>query len=125
VRAEAASSTVALLEQRRLEAMTRGDVEALAPLLADDLTYTHSSGMTETKEQFLESLRSRRLQYVKVDREDVRVRTYGSTAVITGLARVVVRSEGKDRDLSLRFTDVWIKRGGRWQMVAWQSTVTP
>ncbi len=119
------STTVSLLEQRRLESMTRSDLESLAPLLADDLTYTHSNGQLETKDQFLESLRSGRMQYVKIDREGVRLRAYGNTAVITGRARVDVRSEGQDRSLSLCFTDVWVKRGGRWQMVAWQSTRLP
>lgn len=45
-------------DNRRYETMIAGDTDALAELLADELLYTHSSGNTDTKEQYLETIRS-------------------------------------------------------------------
>jgi uncharacterized protein (TIGR02246 family) len=113
------------LEERRFAAMLNRNTEALATILADDLTYTHSSGQLETKAQFLESIRSGALQYSAILPEALLVRTYGDTAVVTGQGTFKVRMQGEDRSLQLRFTDVYVRRGGSWQMVAWQSTRLP
>lgn len=42
--------------------------------------------------------------------------------MLTGLARTKLNYGGKAMDFGVRFTDVWAKRSGQWQMVAWQST---
>ncbi|PYV16156.1 MAG: hypothetical protein DMG07_08375 [Acidobacteria bacterium] len=75
---------------------------------ADDLTHTHSSGRVDTKVDF--------------DRDNVRVRVYGDAAVVTGTAKVHVKSDTRDAKFEIRFVDVYVRRNGRWQMVAWQST---
>ena len=45
------------LETKRIAAMTRQDLDTLDGLLADDLTYTHSRGVTDTKASFLELIK--------------------------------------------------------------------
>ena len=49
----------------------------------------------------------------------------GDTAVVTGLAKFHVNASGNDIKFQTRFTDVYAKRNGVWQMVAWQSTKIP
>jgi hypothetical protein len=123
---EGAEAAVRSAELKRFEVMVKNDLAALEKALGDDLTYTHSSGVVDTKAQFLESLRSGRVRYQSIEPVgDLKVRVYGSTAVINGKAKVVVASGGQTKDLLLLFTDVWLKRAGRWQMVAWQSTKPP
>ena len=117
-----AGDVVKAAELKRFEAAQKSDLDALGQLLADDLTYTHSTGVLETKAVFLDSLKSGKLQFKKIEPADLQVRVYGTTAIINGTAKVSVVSEGKPKDISLRFTDVWVSHGGRWQMVAWQST---
>jgi hypothetical protein len=109
-------------ENRRFEAMLRSDVEALGRLLADDLIYTHSNGIVDTKARYLESLKSGDLKYISIEREDVKLRVYGNTAVITGRGLFKARSRGQELNSRLRFTDVWVRNRGAWRMVAWQST---
>lgn len=109
-------------DARRFAAMVQGDQAALDGLLADDLTYTHSSGQIETKPQFLESLRSGRMRYLSAQPSGQAVRLYGDTAVVTGRAEVKVNHQGQELVLSLRFTEVWVKSGGGWKLTAWQST---
>jgi hypothetical protein len=113
------------MEDRRIKAMTQTDSAALDQILADDLTYTHSSGMLETKAQFIESLKSGRVKYESVECDEVKVRDYGTTAVVTGFANFKVQSGGRGTSFRVRFTDVYVNRGDLWQMVAWQSTRLP
>jgi len=56
---------------------------------------------------------------------DVKAQDFGDTVVLTGSARISVNSGGNAMSFGVRFTDVWVDKGGKWQMAAWQSTRTP
>jgi ketosteroid isomerase-like protein len=112
-------------ETRRFEAIVRGDVAVLDDILSEDLTYTHATGVFETKAEFIAKLKSGQLRYESFAPEQVVVRVYGTTGVVTGVARVKVQVKGEHLSLQLRFTNVYVKQGDRWQMVAWQATRLP
>ena len=112
-------------EIRRFEAMVRGDVTALDDILSEDLTYTHATGVFETKAEFIAKLKSGQTKYESFAPEDVLVRLYGMTGVVTGVARVKVQVKGEHLSFQMRFTDVYVKKGDHWQMVAWQATRLP
>jgi ketosteroid isomerase-like protein len=114
-------------EKARFAAMVKGDRAALEKLLADDLTYTHSTALLETKEQFLKSVTTGNIDYVSIvpSETDWKIRINGNTAVVNGVAAVNVLDTGKDRKIRIRFTTVQANRGGAWQLLAWQSTVIP
>lgn len=120
-----AEEVVKAADAKRFEATTKNDLDTLASLLADDLTYTHSSASTDGKMQYLDSLRTGKSRYHTIEASDVRVRVYGTTAIVTGTAKVSVTSNGNLLNMSLRYTDVWVQRNNQWQMVAWQSTRLP
>ncbi len=113
------------LEERRLQAMRETDAGILSRILADDLVYVHSSGRVQTKAELIGSLVSGELEYVSAQLEEIKVRGYGSTAVATGIAKMQVRSASEEAKLRVRFTDVYVRMEGRWQMVSWQSTRLP
>jgi len=112
-------------ETRRFEALVRGDFGTLDEIFSDDLTYTHASGVYESKAQIMANLKSGQVKYESLTPEDVLVRVYGTTGVVTGVARVKVQVKGEHLSLQLRFTNVYVKKGDRWQMVAWQATRLP
>ena len=114
-------------EKDRFAAMVKGDRAALEKLLSDDLTYTHSTALLETKEQFVKSVTSGSIDYVSIvpSEPDWKVRINGATAVVNGIAAVNVVDKGNDRKIRIRFTTVHANRGGAWQLLAWQSTVIP
>jgi len=112
-------------EARRFEAIVRGDLATLEGILSDDLTYTHATGVFETKAEFLGKLKSGQVKYESFAPQDIRVRVYGTTGVVTGVARVKVQVKGELLQFQLRFTDVYVKKDDRWQMVAWQATRVP
>ena len=113
------------LEKRRIEAMTNQGAKALDEILADDLSYTHSSGRLETKAEFIANATSGGSRYRALSQEDVKVRQYGDTAIVTGHGTVHVESSRGDNKFPIRFIDVYAKRDGAWRMVAWQSTRLP
>ena len=78
-----------------------------------------------SKESFIGALSSGTLNYESIASTDAQVRVYGDTALVTGNADMRVASNGQRNRFSIRYTDVWAQRGGRWQMVAWQSTRLP
>jgi len=113
------------VEQQRVAALVNDDFPSLDRLLADDLTYAHSSTVVETKAEYLASLRSGALKYTALTHELPQVRLYGDTAVLTGLSTVQALSQGKPGTVKLRFLIVYVQRHHQWQMVAWQSTRLP
>ncbi len=120
-----AEQEVIQVENRRFQAMMDADTDALESILADELTYTHTSAALDTKESFIQRLASGMLKYESVAPSNMQVRNYGDTAVVTGNAEVQVSNSSNRTSFSIRFTDVLVQRDGRWQVVAWQSTRLP
>ncbi len=116
------ADSVKAAEKSWAAATVAGDSAALDKLLAGDLSYTHSTGETDTKTSFIDSLKSGKRAYSKIDPESMDVRMYGNTAVLSAVARVDVGPKGgAANNLHLRYIHVWIFEGGRWQLVAHQS----
>lgn len=113
------------VEQQRYRAMIEADFPALEKLLADDLVYVHSSGSVESKEQFLDTIRSGRLRYKRIVAEETRIKSAGNIAVVTGRSSVEVEREGKPQSFRVRFTAVYEKSGAGWRLSAWQTTRLP
>src|SRR5581483_2343681 len=110
------------LDKKRMNAMAQKDIATLNDVLADDLVYTHSSARLDTKASLIDNMRSGATVYSSVVPSDVKAQDCGDTVVLTGVARISVNSGGNAMNFGVRFTDVYANRGGRWQMVAWQST---
>ena len=114
------------LEAKRIAAMVSKDLGTLDALLADDLSYTHSGGLTETKAQFIALIRDRepKHDYLGVDFMSAEVVPMpgGTAAMVRG--RATIRLE-RVAPYSVLFLDVWTVRNGAWQMVAWQATRVP
>jgi len=103
--------------------MVRQDIGTLASLLADDLSYTHSDGRTDTKESLLSLIAAPGMRYLGVDYSNQDVIDCGDAAVVRGVARIRLLREPAERpDYFVLFLDVWVRRDGRWQTVAWQAT---
>ena len=120
-----ASSADELLkrEQQRVDYLVTGKLDALAAMLSPTMTYTHSSAALDTKEQFLESLRSGRLVYRALKHSDVQVRfPTPDVAILNGLSDVTATNAGQTQQVSLRFTLVYVRKSGVWLMEAWHST---
>lgn len=117
--------TLRQAESERFAAMMRGDTTALRRLLADELTYTHSNALVETKADHLLGIGSQRTVYESIAPVAFRYRIYGDMAVGAGTVKSRGRLADTPFDVTLRVTTVHIKRNRRWTLLAWQSTRTP
>jgi ketosteroid isomerase-like protein len=113
------------LDRQRMEAMGQKDLAALDALISEDLVYTHSTARLDTKQSLLGAMESGATVYTAVVPSEVKAQDLGAAVVLTGKAQIGVTSQGRAISFSVRFTDVWSNRAGRWQMVAWQSTRLP
>jgi hypothetical protein len=107
-------------EQARCSAVGRSDWPALGNLLAEEFTYTHSSGRTEDKTTQLARLQ----EFDRaVERLSIQVRLYGEVAVTNGeLVFHLPAVNGKPAtDPHVDVMQVWVKRDGRWQLAAHHS----
>src|SRR6516162_9334353 len=89
------------LEDKRYAAMCGGDFAALEAMLHDELLYTHSSGLTDTKATWLASLRSGKTKYKSAACSDRKVRLARDTALVTGCAAIEAETNGHPRSLGL------------------------
>lgn len=113
------------LDKKRMTAMAEKDVATLNAVLSDNLVYVHSSARVDTKQSLIGGMESGATVYAAVEPSDVKAQAFGDVVVLTGTARFRVVSKGVPNAFGVRFTDVYANQGGRWQMVAWQSTRLP
>jgi Domain of unknown function (DUF4440) len=117
-----AESEVRLAERQRFEAMMKQDVAALDTLLDAELTYVHTGGDLQSRPQFLELIRSNSLVYESITPSDVMVRIHDGVALATGRSRMRVRNAAGVSNFGIRFTEVYVRRSGRWLLTAWEAT---
>ena len=107
------------LEEQLASTWKNRDCAGWSGLLADDWTVTHINAQVITKAQALELCRSGPAVISSVDQISVRV--YGDTAVVTGRTRATATTTPPET-VVLRFTDVVVQRDGRWIVVASHAT---
>ncbi|MBV9958322.1 MAG: nuclear transport factor 2 family protein [Acidobacteria bacterium] len=112
------------LERDIGEANIKRDKAFFERIEADEFIFTDSSGGLTTKAQDVASLDSppgafKLVSYVP---DEMSVQVYGDTAVVTGRVTTVSRSAERSVTSQSRFTDVFVKRKGRWQLVAGHSS---
>ena len=104
------------------EAHVRGDADALDRLWADDLIVTVPNMPVMTRDNAIGIARSGRVKFKRYETSDIRVRLYGDAAVVTGQVQRTRELNGRDVDDKWRFTKVYIRRAGKWQVVAWHAS---
>jgi len=107
------------------EAHVHGDAEALDRLWADDLVVSVPNMPMMTKQGSLGIWRSGRMKFQRYETSDIRVRVYDNSAVVTGRLQRARSANGKDYEDDWHFTKVYIRREGRWQVVAWHASESP
>ena len=115
------------LDQERIRAQIGADAAALGRLYADDFIGIGPSGTVRTKPQVIADFTSGSLKFQSITTDDVQWRVYGDTAVETGRSTMDGQDRGKTVPRDNRFTRVWVKRHGHWQLVAnhYSLLVTP
>ena len=110
------------LERGWNAAVYRQDADFVSSLLADEFIVTYDDGARGDKARELALVAEFNQQVVSAVQDDFTVRVYQDTAVVWFTLNLVGMRQGQRAELTLRYTDVWIQRDGRWQCVSSQST---
>jgi len=111
-------------EHRLAMAWVEGDRGFIEATLADDWIVTDLTGRVLTKDEVLrETFGSNDREIVSMTIDEIHVRPFGAWAIVTGLTEAAGKYEGQVMEVRLRFTDIFVVRDGRWQVVASQATL--
>jgi len=115
------------LEEELTQTEMRVDVEALDRTYADDIMVTAPIGICVDKPAVMTEIRQAAEKAVvgRYDKDDVKVREYGDTAVSSYRMTSEATFEGTQIKRSLCITNVWMKRDGQWQIVARHTASLP
>ena len=106
------------LEQEWADALLKRDQAAIDRITSADWVLTDPEGTLIAKAQADADLKSGTVKFESYKLDELKVRVYGDTAVVHGLETEKSSYKGKDTSGQYRFTDVFVKRNGRWQAIA-------
>ena len=118
----AEAALIRKMEDDRIQAGVRKDVDAIAAATADDYVQIDFDGTVRNKTEAMSRIRSSAIQLQANVVDDMLVRIYGDTAVVSGRATPKGTLNGRDYTAPMRYSRVYVKRDGRWQVVMFQLT---
>jgi ketosteroid isomerase-like protein len=116
------TAAITRLEQLWDEAHLRGDAAALEQLWADDLEVVVPRMAPMSKGESLAFARSGRMTFQRYKSSDIRVRTYGDTAIVTGRLERQRTIAGRQLEDSWRYTKVYVRKDGTWKVVGFHAS---
>lgn len=105
------------LSKEKFRWMLDKKLDSLSDILDEKVIMQHASGMVQSKSEYLETIRSGKLIYNKIDIKESSVRIIGQTAIVTGKVDFNVTINGSIQDFNFTFTEVYSKEKRDWKMV--------
>ncbi len=118
-------SEVEHLEMARRDAMVEANLEKMAKIFSDDLTWIHASGVVDNKASLLRKFELRVAICNSIEFSDVDVRLLETTALVTGVINLDAVLDGVRRSAAARYTAVWVTKESAACLLHWQSTRLP
>lgn len=112
------AATIRALELKWTESYKQHSIDILSSLLAEDFVITVEDGSIYSKAGYISHTADAKVRVDIAEMSDLKVRVHGDTAVVTGAYHEKGDSGGKPYEYHDRLTDVWMKVGGKWQVVA-------
>ncbi len=113
------------MEHEFAEATLRRDASALERDLADDFVGVDVSGQHMSKAEILARIESPDIELTTLRHEDIQVHVCGDCAVVTARTVVSGRCKGQETGGEFPYMRLWVKKDGRWLVVATQSSAIP
>ncbi len=109
------------MEREWVDAFVKRDAATLERILASDFTDTDDEGHIENdRAKYIDFAKNSVGTFTSIELSETKVRVYGNSAVSTG--RYVIKGSEREQGEPFRYMAVYVKRQGRWQAVAFQST---
>lgn len=113
-----AASQVRKLEEKWTAAYKERQIDILSSLLSEEFVITVEDGNTYSKTGYITHTADTSVHVEVAELSDLRVRIHGNVAVVTGAYHELGQSKGKPYEYRDRLTDVWMKVGNTWQVIA-------
>jgi hypothetical protein len=114
-------SQVAAAVENLRKVMVDPDRDKLSDLVADGLSYGHSSGKIEDKSTFMEALLSGKSDFKNIDLSDQTITTFGKTAIVRHTLSANLVDNNQPGTVKLAVLTVWQKQHGQWKLLARQA----
>ena len=115
---KSAAATIRALELKWTESYKQHSIDILSSLLADEFVITIEDGSMFSKAGYISHSADTSTHVQVAELSDLKVRMHGDTAIVTGAYHEKGESHGKPYEYHDRLTDVWMKIGGKWQVVS-------
>jgi len=112
------AATIRILELKWTESYKQRSIDILSSLLAEEFVITVEDGNVYSKAGYISHTADSKVRVDVAEMSDLKVRVHGDTAIVTGAYHEKGVSEGITYEYRDRLTDVWVKTGGKWQVVA-------
>jgi ketosteroid isomerase-like protein len=110
------------LENQFTAAILRNDPEAIGRCVTDDWIIINADGGIIDRERFLGVIKSGTLTHEMMESDDIRLRVYGDSAVVSALTRTKGKFKGQEFTTHERATDFFVRLDGQWRCVLTQLT---
>ncbi|WP_246853595.1 nuclear transport factor 2 family protein [Rufibacter aurantiacus] len=112
---------VAAAVEQLKKAMIAGERLALEAMVANALSYGHSSGKVENKAAFVEAIASGKSDFVTMDLTEQTIQVTGKTAIVRHKLMGQTNDSGTPGSVKMGVMQVWQKQGSAWKLLARQS----
>ena len=113
---------VRMAEENWAEAVTSTDFATMKEIYSDDLIYAHSTGVIESKAEYLDKLKTGSQKYDLIDHQKTTIKIFADSAIAHSIVRMKGTSKGQPFDSKLMMLHLWVKQGGKWRLAAHQTT---
>lgn len=119
------TTTIRELEDARYRAVVDKDWDTFASLCHPELLYSHSSGVTDTLQEYLDKVREGFYVYHDIDHPIDVIRIVEDIALVIGEMNAHITAGGADKTLRNKCLAVWKNTDGKWLLLAYQPTPVP
>ena len=112
------SNELIALHKKKFSWLINRNYDSLQVLLDEKLLYIHSNGLTESKADVVSNLKNEVISYTRSEVTEAQVRMFGNSAIITGKGMFAGKARGTPFELTLSYTEVYVKTAGKWKLVS-------
>lgn len=116
---------VAAMVEKLRQTMVKPDQGTLESIAADKLSYGHSSGIIEDRDQFGKALIDGSSVFTDITLKDQNIALAGNTAIVRHRMLAKTMNNGVGGDVDLNVLTIWQKQDGNWKLLARQAAKTP
>lgn len=110
------------VELEMAQMIVHADWDQYLPHLMDDYALSDRNGVIQNKAALMAALRDGKEKVLDLAPEELSIRVYGDTAIVTGHFTMVQRRNGRVDTFFSRQTDVFLKRNGKWLLAGSHAT---